>query len=94
MLFLVFSVLLPITYFYIDGMKLEPRDRPWLLTVLALAGMAKFTWLTINSTLVLLLTADQIFGRRRWNCWIPGLYAACLAALWFSAGQRAASFID
>jgi hypothetical protein len=92
-LFPMCGVLLLAVYFYVDDMRLTAKS-VLLLAVLALAGLAKFSWLTINTTLVVLLTADQLLGRRRWNFWIPGLYLAFLATLWLAAGQRAASFID
>jgi hypothetical protein len=91
-LFPVCSVLLLVVYFYVDGMRLSAKSA-LLLAVLALAGLAKFTWLTINSTLVVLLTVDQLLCRRRWNFWIPGLYLAFLAALWLAAGQRVTSLV-
>ena len=90
----VFVIVLPlVVYFYVEG------DRPsgssaslfFLVAGAAFVSLIKHTFFILGVALLLLISIDQVFRRRR----IPSLlltYVICLAGFWLLAGQSLMGF--
>lgn len=91
--FHIIIVTLPfLLYFYVDREKISPIF--WLTVVAAaLVSLVKQTFFTLGFALLLLITIDQVFRRRRFPI-ILIVYLSCILGFWLLAGQSPANIWD